>query len=243
MNPIKTLVQKSFGLFGFYVGRVKKTPGDPLLDQFFQTLVHLGYSPTDIIDVGANHGHWTRSAAHFFPNSSFTLLEPQAHLERDIQDLRAEGRKIRWISAGASDKTGEMVFEVASKDDSSHFVENSSAEGQRIKVWALDDLLHEEKLPVPGILKIDTEGFDLKVLAGAKTLLGKTDFILIETAVVCPHFANTTHRVISHLADAGYDLMDITCLNRSSKDNLLWLTEMAFVRRGCSALADVTSYD
>ena len=47
------------------------------------------------------------------------------------------------------------------------------------KVWSLDDLLVEYCLPVRELVKIDAEGFDRKVLRGAKTLLGKPDVFLL----------------------------------------------------------------
>jgi hypothetical protein len=41
----------------------------------------------------------------------------------------------------------------------------------------------------------------------------------------------------------GYRLIDITEINRSPKDNVLWLTELAFLRNGSSLFHAVTAYD
>ena len=97
-----------------------------------------------------------------------------------------------------------------------------------VKAWALDDLLAEYKLPVPEMVKIDAEGFDLRVLRGAGTLLGKTEVFLVEAAVGCS-FENTVAATVQFMAEHGYRLIDITELNRSPKHNLLWLTELAFL--------------
>lgn len=111
-----------------------------------------------------------------------------------------------------------------------------------VKVWALDDLLVEYKLPVPQMVKIDAEGFDLKVLRGARTLLGETDVFLVEVAVVSP-IENCVAAVVPFMAEAGYQLVDITELNRSPKYNVLWLSEFAFLRNRSPLLAQATSYE
>ena len=44
------------------------------------------------------------------------------------------------------------------------------------------------------------------------------------------------------MAKAGYNLMDITDLNRSPKHGVLWLCELAFLREG-SPLLDAATYE
>jgi hypothetical protein len=41
------------------------------------------------------------------------------------------------------------------------------------------------------MVKIDAEGFDLKVLEGASDLLGRTDIFLVEVAICCAELENT----------------------------------------------------
>lgn len=41
----------------------------------------------------------------------------------------------------------------------------------------------------------------------------------------------------------GYRLIDITELNRSPKHNVLWLTELAFLRSASPLFGSVTSYE
>jgi FkbM family methyltransferase len=242
---VKTLVQSILRPFGLRLARLKSDETrDYGADVLFSLLKRGGFSPTHVLDVGANHGNWTRSALKFFPAAQFTLLEPQDHLKVHIQDLVRAGMKISWVNAGASDSTGTLPFHLSHRDDSSTFLaENgNSSQAVPVKVWALDDLLAEYKLPVPELVKIDAEGFDLKVLRGASRLLGKTEVFLVEAAVLCP-FENSVAAAIQFMAERGYALMDITEINRSPKDNVLWLTELAFLRRDSKLLAGATSYE
>ena len=72
-----------------------------------------GFAPRHIIDVGANHGNWTRAALNFFPDAHYTLVEPQDELRANVQDLIDQGHKLHWINAGAGDKAGNLMFTIA----------------------------------------------------------------------------------------------------------------------------------
>jgi hypothetical protein len=108
-----------------------------------------------------------------------------------------------------------------------------------MQVWSLDDLLAKYDLPVPELVKIDAEGFDRKVMQGANTLIGKTDVFLLEACVLSP-CENSVASVEQFMAEHGYRLIDITDINRSPKDNVLWLTELVFLRNGNSLLSAAT---
>ena len=83
---------------------------------FFGFEAH-GFSPNHIVDVGANHGYWTRTALKYFPDAYYTLIEPQDFLRENVQDLLArEDGKIRWIGAGASDQLGTLPFTISDTD-------------------------------------------------------------------------------------------------------------------------------
>jgi len=211
----------------------------------------MGFAPKHILDVGANRGLWTREAMKFFPEARYTLVEPQDDLKAHIQDLIEGGRKIEWINAGASDRAGTLALTIAASDGSSTFAltaEQARAGGLEQKVVAvktLNEIAAAAGGGLPEMVKIDAEGLDLKVLAGASELLGKTDVVLVE-AVVCAtggSYENTAAKVIDFLTGAGYRLVDITDLNRSPKYSVLCLCELAFLRNGCGLFDSATSYE
>jgi FkbM family methyltransferase len=175
----------------------------------------------------------------YFPDAVYTLVEPQDHLRYYIEDLVARGCKITWISAGCSDCLGTLPLIVGSRDDSSTFVltdrDGRPTGSQRISVpvTTLNQIVSSSSAPLPDMVKIDAEGFDLKVLAGASDLFGKTDIFLVEAVVrTGGAYENSVAQVVKFMAKAGYNLMDITDLNRSPKHGVLWLCELAFLRDG-----------
>jgi len=219
-----------------------------ILNPFLSLLKRLDFAPAHIIDVGANRGEWTRAAIQFFPQAHYTLVEPQEHLKTHIRDLVDCGYELEWISSGVADRAGRLAFTIASRDDSSTFAvnkEEADAAGARqieVEVTTLNQIAALSKSGMPNMVKIDAEGLDLKVLAGASDLIGKTEIFLVEAAVCAP-LQNTVAEVMGFMNNAGYRLIDITDLNRSPKFGVLWLCEIAFLWKGSSLMRNVTSYE
>jgi len=247
---MKALIQSLLRPFGLRLSRLDNARGpDYGASVLFSTLKRFGFSPRHILDIGANHGNWTRTAVKYFPDAEYVLIEPQDQLKVCVQDLINSRYKIRWVNAGAADKSGMLRFYVSHRDDSSTFLlprkeqpETRVASETMVEVRTLDDIVSTYHLPAPDMVKIDAEGFDLKVLQGASSLISKTDVFLLEAGVICP-FENSVARVVSTMENFGYRLIDITELNRSPKHGVLWLTELAFLRTSSPLLASVTSYE
>jgi FkbM family methyltransferase len=248
---VKRLIHWLLVKFGYRVVRIRRqeeTAPSEGLEPFFALIKKLGFAPKHIIDVGANQGQWTRTAIKYFPEAQYTLVEPQDHLKSYIKDLVDEGYKIQWIHAGAGNAAGTLPFTVAQRDDSSTFAlseEEARKAGlaqTRVAVRTLNEIAAGSGALAPDMVKIDAEGFDLRVLAGASELLGKTEIFLVE-ACVCCGYENSAAAVVEFMAGAGYRLMDITDLNRSPRHGVLWLCELAFVRKGSGLLEGVEAYE
>ncbi len=246
---MRRILQSILGKFGYRLVRINDGPRPSEgLDPFFSLLQRLGFAPKHILDVGANRGNWTRTAIKHFPGAHYTLVEPQDHLKSHIRDLLDRGCNIHWINAGAGDKSGTMPMSISSRDDSSTFVltdrhgQTTGSQQSTVPVKTLNEIVSSSSAPPPEMVKIDAEGFDLQVLAGASGLLGKTDIFLVE-AVVCGNYENSVAEVVKFMAAAGYRLIDITDLNRSPRHGVLWLTELAFLRNASPLLNAITSYE
>jgi FkbM family methyltransferase len=251
MRAIKKMIHGSLRKLGYRIVRIGPEEEDGYCSElraFFRMLKQQGFAPAHMLDVGANRGRWTRQAIRFFPDAWYTLVEPQDNLKSYVKDLIEQGYKIRWVNAGAGDIAGKLPFTLSHRDDSSTFV-LSKEEAQRarmqqvtVEVKTLNEVAAEAGGPPPDMVKIDAEGFDLKVLTGATELLGKTDVFLVE-ACVCSPCENKLLAVTKQMADAGYRLIDITDLNRSPRFGVMWLCELAFLRNGSRLLDSATSYE
>jgi FkbM family methyltransferase len=248
-SSIKRFVHYSLEKLGYRLVRMEGRPGAAdALSQFFTLLKREGFNPRHIMDVGANHGNWTRTAVRFFPDAQYTLIEPQEFLKKCVQDLVDDGYKIRWITSGAGNAPGQFAFTLASRDDSSTFdltEEEAKRAGFRqvmVEVKTLNEIARSTELP-PDMVKIDAEGLDLRVLAGASDLFGYTEIFLVEVSIRDAYKENAPGPVIKFMNERGYRLMEITDINRSPKYGLLWLCELAFLKNSSTLLNSVTSYE
>jgi FkbM family methyltransferase len=246
---MKQFVQSLLGKFGYRLVKTDMLCRSPYgLTTFFPLLKRLGFAPASILDVGANRGDWTRIALRYFPDAQYTLIEPQDQLKVHVQDLIDRGHRIRWINAGAGDKPGLVPFSISHRDDSSTFaIDEQCARsiGSRrvdVNVLTLNSVCSSQDIPIPDMVKIDAEGFDLKVLQGASELFGKTEIFLVEFGIFCD-YENSLFEIIRWMADHGYRPLDLTDLNRSPKHGILWLGEMAFVRNNTRLLDSIASYE
>jgi hypothetical protein len=69
---MKQLVQAFLGTLVTVVSELCQAPP---LDSFFSLLKERGFAPKHIMDIGANHGNWTRTALKYFPDAYYTLVE------------------------------------------------------------------------------------------------------------------------------------------------------------------------
>lgn len=246
---IKRLVQSTLGAFGYRLSRLNSSAQPTYgLATLFGLIQRNGFRPKHIVDAGANHGNWTREAVNFFPDADYTLVEPQNELRIYVQDLVDAGRRIHWVNAGVSDRSETLTFNVDRRDQSSTFLEaprtvDAAVRRVQVPVKTLNEIVASSGLPIPEMVKIDAEGFDLKALQGASDLLGKTDIFLAEVSVAQRDFENTPLAVMQKMADAGYRIIDVTDLNRSPKWGVLWLCEFVFLRNASTLLDAADSYE
>jgi len=242
---IKEIINKILSVTGYQlskVGTAKKATDESqknsLLDNFYDILRKINFQPKHIVDIGANHGTWTREALKHFPTAYYTMIEPQHWLEESIRDVLDKNDKVKFHAYGAGEKEGSFLFTIVDRDDSCSFKfteEEAKAGGYKqveLPVITLNGLLADSKLPTPDIIKIDAEGLDIEVLKGADSFFGKTEIFMVEAAVVLKSFDNSFLKLATFMDEKGYRLFEITDLNRPFEPKILWLVELVFVKKG-----------
>ncbi len=236
INPIATRLGYVRGQKVIYANNSFEK--NSLLEVFFENIIAMGFVPKHIIDVGANHGTWTRETLKYFPNANYTLIEPQERLRSSLQDILDANSKVSFNAVGAGAVSGSFMFTIVDRDDSCSFrytEEEAKAGGYQqveIPIVTLNEMVaNNSDLPFPDLVKIDAEGLDISVLEGASDLIGKTEVFLVEAAVFCKEFDNSLLKMVDYMDKKGYTLFEITYLNRPFKPNVLWLVELAFVRK------------
>jgi len=154
-----------------------------------------------IFDVGAHKGEFLKSIKKLENYEKIYSFEPQKKIYEENRQLN-EKYKISYLNLAISDYSGLKTLKINKKSSTSTFSEiNSSStwykiksllisgntktsfiSEEEVKTITLDDFCLENKVENIDLLKIDTEGHEKEVLAGANNLFSKkkVKYILIE---------------------------------------------------------------
>jgi FkbM family methyltransferase len=237
---MKKILKKILALSGWELHKTiarKPVHFPTRLESLFTEAKNLGFNPTLIFDIGANHGFWTSKILPIFPQAKFVLFEPQAHCGNDIEKVLQSSPSSRWRKAAVSNKSGKQKFKVAEWDVTSSllFDEDSNSEFIEVEVTTVDEETSREGR-APDILKIDAEGHDMAVLEGSHGSIGKIEVILVEAGVLCK-CENSVGTVIQKMTDLDYRLIGIVDLNPLQRpdgkmnEGRLWLVDLVFARK------------
>lgn len=192
-----------------------------------------GFVPRTVIDVGAALGTFELYQA--FPNARHILIEPIAENEPHLARLCAKLPSAEYLIAAAASQSGVLSLEVQPTLVHSSVAVGSAApqangevrqgEVRQIATFTLDQLCEDKQLEPPYLLKLDVDGNEPDVLAGAGQMLAQTEYAIIEVSLF-----NQIHTVIDQMRSHGFVIYDIADLAWRPSDLALWQCDMAFVK-------------
>ena len=234
---MRSWIQKLLLRHRFRVLHRSKFPKGDLVSSLLN-MAERGFDAKHIVDVGANHGKWSRKAAWVYPQATFTLIEPQQEMKPFLDRFCEEHPRAEWINAGAADQMGEQLLTVHPDTVSTTFTMSersakaSGFECRSVPVVTLDHVAQNVIHAIPDIVKIDAEGFECKILRGAQSLVGKTEVFLLEVPFVePPENWNSFAEIIAFMAERQYVPYDFTSFQKRPYDGALGLCEIAFARQ------------
>lgn len=199
-------------------------------EQAYERLRAKGYRPATVIDVGAYEGNWTQIARRVFPDCLSIMVEPQASKAPLLQRLADALPRARFISALLAEEAGREVTFYEMETGSSMLPENSNAPRREVHLVTstLDEIAVD--LPAPIFLKIDAQGAELQILAGATQTVSRCDLIQLEVALQAynagaPDFLQT----VSTMKQKGFIPYDFSGFSRPNGLDLVQV-DILFVR-------------
>ena len=178
--------------FALRRGLLATAPGRALFETAYQAYksvleapaidsLHPFVGPGDwVIDVGANAGFFSRRFARWATDGGRVIaIEPApdniARLHANLARWRLGGR-VDVVAAAATDTDGETTLALDPGNPADHRL---SDKGETVKAVTLDQLVAGYGDPRIGLVKIDVQGAEPLVLAGAKALIARDRPILV----------------------------------------------------------------
>lgn len=153
----------------------------------FEDLLFLLHSLREedlFIDVGANVGIYTTLVSKETGANSISIEPVKKTFEILVANIKLNQleSKTQLLQIGLGEHQGELFF-TQNKDSENHVINEADlAQTKDVEIVSIDTLDTVCKNKTPLIIKIDVEGFETKVLNGAKRLLNDENLkgVLIE---------------------------------------------------------------
>lgn len=130
-----------------------------------------------VIDVGANEGNYSAEVLDFNQSVNVYAFEPHPVTYQRLSEKFNGRSRIKIVNKGLSDTSGFLeLYDYENKNGSSHASLYSEviteihgagkAVSHKVSLITLDKFIDENGIDIIDLLKIDTEGNELKVLRG-----------------------------------------------------------------------------
>jgi FkbM family methyltransferase len=184
-----------------------------------------------LVDVGASDGVWSRAFAAQFPGKRQLLLDANKTYLSALEKACKENKNWSFQITAVGGRSGTLFF-----DDSDpltgHLSERPLNENYKpCQVATIDQIVAEQGLLGPFMIKLDTHGVEIPILQGATRTLENTNVLVIEAynftfgEVAVPFW-----ELCRHMLQLGFRPLDMFDILYREVDDALWQFDLLFAR-------------
>lgn len=240
-KPLHNLANAVLERGGFRLTNVAPRNSDPTFAGMLLRLKARQPQFRTVVDVGASDGNWSRRLAAVLPSAkNYILIEAQSVHREGLARFSADFSASRIVAAAAGGRTGEIYFDA---DDpwsglAAETPDVRPGKWIRVPVTTIDQEVGSSAFPGPYLVKLDTHGFELPILEGARATLAQTELLVIE----CYNFdvapgAQRFPEFCQHLASLGFRCVDMFDLGYRPSDGAFWQCDIVFARADAPVFA------
>lgn len=174
----KRLIRRLLARFGYVIRSVGDAHGVTGIDLLHDVRVLLGQKrPLILFDVGGNVGQTIVSFLETFHEPGIYSFEPSPATFEVLQAAHGNNPRVRLENLALGDRERVQPFQVT-KDHSVNDsllepVWDAQTKSVPVQVSTLDRYCQQQHIESIDYLKVDTQGYDLKVLEGGRDLLAE----------------------------------------------------------------------
>ncbi len=176
-----------------------------------------GLKPVNtVIDIGVGHNGSPFLYRHF-PDATYLSVDPLREAEQAVAKGLGRSDNSLFIEAALGEEPATIdlpISRVPSRttllEPVSRKADRTSSETRRVEIRRLDDITEGLDLPKPVLLKVDTEGYEMKVLKGAEKTLKNCSYVILELSFQ-PRFKDsyTFEEMIAFMASSGFTVHSV----------------------------------
>jgi FkbM family methyltransferase len=146
-----------------------------------EKLRNSGFNPKVIYDIGACWGEWSAIAKRLWPDAKFFLFEADSDKGKF---LRLRGEHNIGVLSSTDGADVRFYRNVMYPNGNSYYIENTPHFSENVytveRTRTLDSVVAERNFPPPDLMKIDVQGAELDVVAGASSTLKSVQHLIVE---------------------------------------------------------------
>ncbi len=185
-----------------------------------------------IVDVGASNGSWTELALQHWPTAACLLVEAQREPHGPaLARLKQRRPQVDYVLAAAGSRIGTIHFDASAPFGGCAYEGPAPGRDIEVPVTTLDHETQARELSGPYLVKLDTHGFEVPILDGAKRVLADTSLLVIEVYnFTINEGALRFPTMCQHLERSGFRPIGIADPMYRPRDGLLWQFDCFFAR-------------
>jgi FkbM family methyltransferase len=195
-----------------------------------QRCTERGLEVNSVIDVGASDSMWSRMCIKFLPDAKYLMIEAQDAHKEGLEKFRVENVNADYVIAAAGSREGNIFFDngglFGGLASETPFDKNCI----EVPVVTIDSEIKRRKLQPPFLIKLDTHGFEVPILKGAREALKQAELVIIETY----NYQLTTdslkyYQMCEYMEKLGFSTIEIVDFSQRRFDNSFWQMDTFFI--------------
>lgn len=180
------------------------------------------YNIDMVLDIGANTGQYAQELRALGYEGHIVCFEPMQIAFAQLNQWAKTDNKVTAVNTAIGESDGEIVFNIAGNSTSSSVLEmlpshtdavpeSITKNKETVTITRLDTLFDQYcKAHHKILLKIDTQGYEMSVLAGAESSLKKIQALQLEMSFVPLYEGQALfHEVYNYVLQKDFQIVDI----------------------------------
>jgi FkbM family methyltransferase len=191
MSIAKAILKKPFHMLGLDIIKLDTRRFEPTRETEYSWLTALDINT--IFDIGAHTGEFASWIHQILPHASILAFEPLSDAFRQLEANMSGVPDFKAFNYALGESNSRMEMHRSSFSDSSSLLDMAELHKQAFPFTAgetietieqrrLDDVVQGLTLKDNIFLKIDTQGYEDRVIRGAENLIARTKLIVAEVS-------------------------------------------------------------